>query len=137
MKEKEQEERMIMGIENNCNINKLKENFPSKFEPWTSEGEQLLSDHGCDIIAIPTKNVRSEHLVGQKINSNIFIANGYIRSSVTYDDEKDKWIEELGTIHSFRKEKIVLSGQNNSGTILSFPDANKIISNLNKIVKGY
>jgi len=120
---------------NKCDISQLKAAFPQKnFEPWSSEGESLLAKHGCDVIAIPSKNGVQEHLVGNKINANIFVANGYIQPIVSYEDEGS---DESGSqIRVLRKEKIVVTGQNGSGAVFLLEDADKIVKNLKKIVNN-
>lgn len=120
---------------NTCDIDGLEKNFPKKdFNPWSSEGEAMLSSHYCDLITIPTKNGMLEHIIGNKVNPQLFVASGFIQSVMSYDEEKEKWVGDLGNLHSFRKKKIVLTGQNGTGTILSLDDASKLIKSLNKVV---
>ncbi len=122
-------------MKNKCNILQLKTEFPQKnFEPWTSEGEALLTKYDCDLIAIPNKSGGTEHLIGNKIDANTFVANGNILSVMTYDDDKDELVGELGKLHAFRKEKIVVIGQNGSGAVFSKENMPKILKNLAKVV---
>ena len=127
----------MMGVKmtTRCDVTALKLNFPKRdFEPWSSEGESMLASHGCDLITIPTKNGMLEHVVGKRINQKIFIANGFIQSVMNYDDATEKWIGDFGKVHVFRKEKVVLTGNNGTGTIITMDDARKLIKNLKRVV---
>ena len=119
-----------------CNIVDLKLEFPKKnFQSWTSEGESLLAKHGCDLITVPKKSGSLEHLVGKKLNSDIFLAKGYIHSSSSFDDDKEQWVSDLGKLHQFRHDKVVITGQSGTGTILSLDSASKMIKNLKNLQK--
>ena len=117
-----------------CDIARLRTEFPQKFEPWTSEGEALLAKHGCDIVSVTSKNGTPEHLIGNRVNSTIFLANGYIQSFMKFDDDKDQWFIENGKAATFRKDKVVITGQSGTGTILSNEEAGKMIKNLKKLL---
>jgi len=117
-----------------CNINNLKARFPKNFQPWSSEGEALLSKHGCDLVAIPGKNGLLEHFVGTKIGSSVFVASGFIESVVSYNDESENWEGDFGKLHAFKKDKIVITGHNGSGAVLSVEEASKANKHIKKIV---
>ena len=122
-------------VKDACDIEKLQRNFPKKdFNPWSSEGESLLSSHNCDLITIPNKSGMLEHIVGNKVNSTIFIARGFIQSVMSYDEDKEKWVGDLGKLHDFKKNKIVLTGQNGTGTIMSMDESLTLLKSLKKVV---
>jgi hypothetical protein len=121
-------------MNNKCNLNALKGDFPKNFQPWSSEGESLLSKHSCDLVAIPGKNGLLEHFVGNKVGPSVFVANGFIESVVSYNDENENWEGDFGKLHAFKKEKIVITGHNNSGAVLSTDDATKVSKYLKKLV---
>jgi hypothetical protein len=122
----------MMG--NKCNINALKGGFPKNFQPWSSEGEALLTQHGCDLVAIPGKNGMAEHFVGNKIGPSVFVANGFIESVVSYNDDNESWEGDFGKLHAFKKDKIVVTGHNGSGAVLSIDEAIKANKHIKKIV---
>lgn len=118
-----------------CDIENLQKNFPKKdFNPWSSEGEALLTSHNCDLITIPNKSGMLEHIVGNKVNSSLFEALGFIQSVMSYDDEKEKWVGDLGRLHDFKKSKIVITGQNGTGTIMTMDESAKLLKSLKKVV---
>jgi len=116
-------------MKNKCDISQLKLNFPQKsFEPWTSEGEALLAKHGCDVIALPSKN-GTEHLIGKKVNQFVFVANAILQPMTDYDTD-----ETANQLRVLRREKIIVTGQNGSGAVISSDDSDKMIKSLKKVV---
>lgn len=114
-----------------CDITALKTNVTNgiDFPAWSSQGESLLDQFGCDMITVPSKSGVLEYLIGNKRNSSTFEAIGAIKSSTNYDDNKNTW-----NAVSFKKKKIVISGIHGSRAVIPLPDIGKITKSLKNIV---
>lgn len=119
-----------------CDIATLRAHFPKDFQPWTSQGESILNKHGCDLITVPSKNGVMEYLIGNKINSTVFEAVGYIQAYVDYDEEKENWNTSFGKAHAFKKRKVVVAGINGTGAVLPVMDVNRVFKSMKDLVNG-
>ena len=117
---------------NKCDIHGLKANLPETFDPWSSRSEALLTKFGCSMQPVPQKNGVPILVIGN-IQSMMFEALGYLKSSNEYDEESDTTITTYGKVVPYKRKNIVINGINGTASMIPHDNLAKIVKNLQNV----